>query len=62
MSTEVVRFPARRSAAIWLLREGAAWPVLVGENGWLHGSSASASDDAQWLAQNLQLPIRVVST
>ena len=57
--SETVRFPARHAAAIWLFREGAAWLVLAGESGWLHGSSDNALRDATWLSDNLQLPIRV---
>jgi hypothetical protein len=59
--SEIVRFPARHAAAIWLFREGAAWLVLAGEHGWLHGSSDNALRDATWLAENLSLPIRVSS-
>jgi hypothetical protein len=62
MMSEIVRFPARRSAAIWLLREGGAWLALAGEHGWLHGSAMSALEDARWLAENFQMPLRVAST
>jgi hypothetical protein len=62
-SSIVLRFPARRSACIWMLRDGPGWLVLAGENGWLHGSSVSALEDAGWLAKNFRLPLRIwVST
>ena len=60
-SITVERFPMRRSRAIWITREGPAWFVLAGENGWLHGSRGEADRDAQWLARNLGLPVRAVS-
>jgi hypothetical protein len=50
-----VRFPAR---FVWVLREDAAWLVLAGSHGWLHGDYHTARADAQWLAQNLGLPVR----
>jgi hypothetical protein len=55
----VVRFPPRRSAAVWLLQayEG-GWLVLAREHGWLHGSRSDALEDARWLAGNLGLPVR----
>jgi hypothetical protein len=54
----VVRFPPRRSAAVWILNDEGAWLVVVGSNGWLHGDHAAAVEDAQWLARNSGLPIR----
>jgi hypothetical protein len=55
----VVRFPLRRSAAVWLLqaREG-GWLVLARGHGWLHGSRSDALAGAHWLAHNLGFPIR----
>lgn len=57
-SAALYRFPARRSLAIWLMRDGAAWLVLANGHGWTHGSSAAADADAQWMSRNLDLPIR----
>lgn len=54
----IVRFPARASAAIWIMREQEAWLVLARSHGWLHGSREHALDTAKWLSQNLGLPIR----
>jgi hypothetical protein len=61
MSASIIRFPARLSAAVWVLREGHAWLVTAGEHGWLHGDRRSAWADAIWLAENLALPIRSLS-
>jgi hypothetical protein len=58
MSARLIRFPARHASCIWMLREGAAWLVLAGSHGWLHGDYHTARADAQWLARNLGLPIR----
>ena len=58
MTARVIRFQPRRSSAVWVLREGAAWLVVANDHGWLHGSRASAVEDAQWLSENLNLPIR----
>jgi hypothetical protein len=55
---DVYRFPPRRSAAIRIVGDGAAWLVLAREHGWLHGSRAEAIADAQWLALNLGIPVR----
>jgi hypothetical protein len=57
-----LRFPMRRSAAIWVMPEGQAWLVIAAEHGWLHGSRQAADDDAQWLGRNLGLPIRAVTS
>jgi hypothetical protein len=58
--TTLIRFPARRSSCVWLLREnGGGWLVLVGSHGWHHGDHRTALDDARWLSANLGgLPIR----
>jgi hypothetical protein len=59
MSTAVIRFPARRAACVWIVRDGdGAWLVLSLDHGWLHGDYRSAFSDACWLAENLDLPIR----
>jgi hypothetical protein len=59
MTAAVVRFPPRRSAAVWLLqaREG-GWLVLARGHGWIHGSRSDALATARWLARNLGFPIR----
>jgi hypothetical protein len=59
MTADVALFPARRSAAVWLLQasEG-GWLVLARGHGWLHGSHADAVENARWLARNLGFPIR----
>jgi hypothetical protein len=55
----IERFPMRRTACVWLLREtSSTWMVLAREHGWLHSSYCAALADAQWLARNLGLPIR----
>jgi hypothetical protein len=56
----IIRFPPRRSAAVWLFeaREGDGWLVLARGHGWLHGSRLDALADARWLAHNLGYPIR----
>jgi hypothetical protein len=56
----VIRFPGRHIACVWLLREGVGFLVLARGHGWLHGSRSEAIADAQWLAANLGLPIRVM--
>jgi hypothetical protein len=58
--TAVVRFPMRRSLAVWITREGPGWLVLAGEHGWLLGSRHEADRDAAWLGRNLGLPVRAV--
>jgi hypothetical protein len=57
----VIRFPMRRSVAVWITRDGPAWLVLAGDHGWLHGSHADADRDAQWLSRNLGIPVRTVA-
>jgi hypothetical protein len=54
----VVRFDPRRSAAVWLTREGPAWLVLAYEHGWLHGDYVAAVENALWLSENRGLPVR----
>jgi hypothetical protein len=59
MSATIIRFPPRRSAAIWISRDDdGAWLVLHRGHGWLHGSSGAASTEAQWLSGNTGMPIR----
>jgi hypothetical protein len=59
MTSAVVRFPPRRSAAVWLFpaREG-GWLVLVRGHGWRFGCRHQAQAEAMWLAINLSLPVR----
>jgi hypothetical protein len=59
MTPAVIRFPSRRSAAVWMLqaREG-GWLVLARGHGWLHDDRRSALADAQWLSNNFGLPVR----
>jgi len=56
--SEIIRFPARQGARIWLMREGAAWLVVARGHGWLHGNYNDAFSDAVWLAENLGLAVR----
>jgi hypothetical protein len=58
MSAAVHRFPPRRAAAIFLLREGDAWLVLNREHGWLFGSRYDAVAEASRASQASGLPIR----
>jgi hypothetical protein len=60
--TAVVRFPMRRSPAVWVMREGEAWIVVAGAHGWAHGSRQAADHDAAWLGRNLGLPIRAATS
>ena len=62
MSADIIRFPARRSAAIFVheAAEG-GWLVLARGHGWLHGDAHAAFADAQWLSRNLGLPIREIA-
>ena len=62
-ASSIIRFPPRRSAAVWLMRarEG-GWLVLARGHGWLHGDRNSAIADAQWLAENYGLPIRNIAS
>jgi hypothetical protein len=46
----IIRFPLRRTAAVWITQEDGAWLVLAGSHGWLHGDYYAALADAQWLA------------
>jgi hypothetical protein len=58
MSAHIIRFPPRRSSAIWILREGPVWLVLARGHGWLHGDRRAALADTHWLGWNLGLPVR----
>jgi hypothetical protein len=60
-SGQVIRFPARRGSCIWVKREKDAWLVIARDHGWLHGDIHDAHANAQWLAQNLGLPVRCAS-
>jgi hypothetical protein len=57
----IVRFPMRRSPAVWILPEGQGWLVVAGAHGWEHGSRQEADRDATWMGRNLGLPVRAVS-
>lgn len=59
MSAAIVRFPPRRAACVWVLRQDASWLVLARDHGWLHGRYQDALADARWLARNLGIAIRV---
>jgi hypothetical protein len=54
----LVRFPVQHASCVWVLREDAAWLVLADSHGWLHGDFHTAYADAEWLAENLGVPIR----
>jgi hypothetical protein len=58
----VVRFPANRATCVWLTREEAAWLVLAGPHGWLHGCYQDARADAAWLAENFGIAVRAPPT
>jgi hypothetical protein len=56
----IIRFPARRSSAVWLTRveRPPGWLVLAGDHGWLHGDHAAAVADAEWLSKNHGFVVR----
>jgi hypothetical protein len=57
MTANIIRLPSHRERAIWLTPsrdDDGCWLVLHQSHGWLHGSSASAAIDAQWLSGNTQ--------
>jgi hypothetical protein len=58
MTASTIRFPMRRSQAVWIAAEGPAWLVLAREHGWLFGSRREADIEARWLSSNLGLPVR----
>jgi hypothetical protein len=60
MSARIIQFPTRNTAAIFV-REvpGAGWLVLARGHAWAHGDRHAAVQDAEWLSDNLSLPIRV---
>jgi hypothetical protein len=63
MSANVVRFPARSVAAIFVMAAEDGWLVLAPRgHGWLHGDLRAALRDARWLSWNLGLPVREVLT
>jgi len=62
MSATILRFPNRHQNVVWLIRDDDTWLVLTRGHGWLHGSSAAASVDAQWLSRNRGAPIREIAT
>jgi hypothetical protein len=59
----VIRFPPRRSHAVWITceRDGTAWLVLGPRGGWLHATLEAARAYAHWLAQNWSVPVREVA-
>ena len=63
MTAGVVRFPARRMAAVFICEEraGDGWLAIAGAHGWLCGSLSEARAVARWLSHNLGLPVREVS-
>jgi hypothetical protein len=58
-SASILAFPPSRSRAICIIPgSDDPWLVLAGSHGWVHSNYASATEDAQWLADNFGLPIR----
>jgi hypothetical protein len=57
----IVRFPPRRSAAVWVVPIGQSWLVVAGAHGWEHGTRDGADRDAAWLGKNLGVPVRATS-
>jgi hypothetical protein len=45
---------------IRILPDAGCWLVLANAHAWIHGNAKAARDDAQWLSQNLGLPIREI--
>ena len=63
MTSNIVRFPLRRTGSILIVRErdGGGGLALVGSSGWLFGSRADAIAEAEWLANNFGgMPVREV--
>jgi hypothetical protein len=61
MTAPVIPFKRKYAAAVFIVpAEEGGWLVLVGDDGWLHGSVLDAWADAQWMADNLNLPIRML--
>jgi hypothetical protein len=58
MTAQIIPFPHRLPPSVIVMREEAAWLVVAGSHGWLHGDHRVAMQDARWLARNLGLPIR----
>ncbi|MPZ57505.1 MAG: hypothetical protein GEU91_13590 [Rhizobiales bacterium] len=50
MTAAVIRFPSRQVGAVFVLREEAAWLVLLRSHGWLFGSRRDALVEARELA------------
>jgi len=58
-TASLIRFPARRAAAIFIVcADEGGWLALAGSHGWLFGSWHEAQAEATWLAGNLGIPIR----
>ena len=47
--SSATHLPARRFAAVRVVRYEDTWLVLAGEHGWLHGDRGDALADAQWI-------------
>jgi hypothetical protein len=57
--SHVVRLAPRRYAIFVFPDLDGGWLTLAGPHGWLCGSRAEAIAEAQWLADNFGLPVRV---
>ena len=57
--TSVIRFPARRSAVVWLLQPArAAGSCRPADTAGLHGDCAPRARKRSWLSRNLNFPIQ----
>jgi hypothetical protein len=56
----IIRFPPRRTAAIFVCKDGDEWLALARGHGWSFSSRSEALNEAQWLSRNLGLPICVI--
>ena len=61
-AARIVRFPPRRSAAVFICAEraGDGWLAIAGPHGWLCGSLHEARAVAHWIADNLGFTVREV--
>jgi hypothetical protein len=60
-AAEIIRFPLRRAADIFIVSDKDGWLALVGSHGWAFGSRHEALAEAWWLSKNFALPIRVLA-
>jgi hypothetical protein len=62
MTVAVIRFPSRRSAAVFVTQDrgDGLWLALAGSHGWVFADRDDAISEARWLSHNLSLPIRDV--